>query len=125
MDRLLVVDDEPSMRRALVRELSPEYEVVIARGLEEALAYIETVNALTAVVTDLMLGHGPDGLRVLAEVRERRPECVRVLVSATTERLELARQSGIVHAVVAKPWTAGAVLSVVRSLTQTTHARGA
>jgi DNA-binding response OmpR family regulator len=116
MDRLLVVDDEPSMRRVLTRELCEDYEVVLARGLDEALACIESVNGLTAVVTDLMLGRGPDGLRLLAEVRERRPECVRVLVSSTADRLELARQSGIAHVAILKPWAPREVLRCVRAL---------
>jgi DNA-binding NtrC family response regulator len=122
--RLLVVDDEPAMRRALTRELCPEFRVVLARGLSEALAHIDAAADLAAVVSDLMLGQGPDGLRLLAEARERRPFCARILVSSTTDRLDFARQSGLVDAIVAKPWAPRAVLQVVRDLTRARLARG-
>jgi sigma-B regulation protein RsbU (phosphoserine phosphatase) len=40
-DRILVVDDDPGMRRALQRILSPAYEVETAAGESEALARLE------------------------------------------------------------------------------------
>ena len=79
--RVLVVDDEPSMRELLDITLKQEgYDVTLADGGEAAiLALDETVFDL--VVTDLRM-RKVDGLGVLRAVKERSPETAVLMVTA-------------------------------------------
>jgi two-component system response regulator MprA len=68
--RVLVVDDEPQLRRALERALKLEgYEVALAPDGEEALTEIASAP-YDAVVLDVLMPKR-DGLSVCRELRER------------------------------------------------------
>jgi two-component system response regulator MprA len=68
--RVLVVDDEPQLRRALERALKLEgYEVALAPDGEEALTEIASAP-YDAVVLDVLMPRR-DGLSVCRELRER------------------------------------------------------
>jgi two-component system response regulator MprA len=68
--RVLVVDDEPQLRRALERALKLEgYEVAMAADGEEGLAAISSAP-YDAVVLDVLMPNR-DGLSVCRELRER------------------------------------------------------
>ncbi|MGZ5387430.1 MAG: response regulator transcription factor [Solirubrobacterales bacterium] len=68
--RILVVDDEPQLRRALERALKLEgYEVELAADGDEALAAI-AASAPDAVVLDVLMPKR-DGLEVCRELRAR------------------------------------------------------
>lgn len=113
---MLIVDDELPVRRALRRELAPEYDVLEAEGPHQALALIASrAGEIAAVVSDLNMEGGPDaGERLLEEVARVLPGCTRVLVSGS-----LAAQLGqlsCADATVAKPWQMGAVLILLRRL---------
>jgi len=79
--RVLVVDDEPSMRELLDITLKQEgYDVTLADGGEAALSALdETVFDL--VVTDLRM-RKVDGLAVLRAVKERAPGTAVLMVTA-------------------------------------------
>ncbi len=82
--RLLVVEDEARIRSFLARALTVEgFEVdEVAdgeRGLQAALA-----NDYDLMILDLMLP-GRDGLDLLREVHERRPDLPVLILSARTE----------------------------------------
>jgi two-component system, OmpR family, copper resistance phosphate regulon response regulator CusR len=67
--RLLVVEDEPKLLRALTRGLSGEgYEVVAAADGDEALARFADAQPLDAVVLDWLMP-GRDGVEVLKQLR--------------------------------------------------------
>ncbi len=84
MARILVVDDESLVRRAMTRILSSEgYSVVTAGDGEEALRYAaDTVFDLAIVDYDMP---GRDGLWVLSSLREVMPGCIRVLMTGRTD----------------------------------------
>ena len=113
--RVLVVDDEPTLRRIMARELRNEFDVTLANGLAPALGCLGQEDQLCAVVSDLMMG-GPVGLDLLEEVRRRKPQCARILVSGTLLPSDLgnALASGTVQQFVSKPWERGALLMAVR-----------
>jgi two-component system response regulator MprA len=68
--RVLVVDDEPQLRRALERALKLEgYEVVLAADGEDALRSVAAVP-LDAIVLDVLMPKR-DGLEVCRELRAR------------------------------------------------------
>jgi two-component system, OmpR family, response regulator MprA len=68
--RVLVVDDEPQLRRALERALKLEgYEVALAADGDEALRSVST-GPLDAIVLDVLMPKR-DGLEVCRELRAR------------------------------------------------------
>src|SRR5262250_1659202 len=68
--RILVVEDEPTVARALHEGLAAEhYDVVVAHTGEEGFFYAHA-EIFDVVVLDLMLP-GRDGLEVLATLRKR------------------------------------------------------
>jgi DNA-binding response OmpR family regulator len=71
--RILVVDDDPSIRRlltAILRSEEPEHDVVVAEDGEDAVAMLadEDRPVPDAVVLDVMMP-GLDGFEVLAWIR--------------------------------------------------------
>jgi PAS domain S-box-containing protein len=53
--RILVIDDEPLVRRAVVRSLEPEYEVLAVATAGEALRRLEAGEAFDLILCDLMM----------------------------------------------------------------------
>src|SRR6266446_2372740 len=72
-DRVLVVDDEQSLRKVLAATLQREgYEVTVCGDGEEAIAALER-NGADVVVTDLVMPR-MDGLTLLRKVVARHPD---------------------------------------------------
>lgn len=80
--RILVVDDELAIVRALQRSLAPEHEVTGLTESREALARLCAGETYDLVICDLMM---PDltGMELHAEVERARPEQARRFVFAT------------------------------------------
>lgn len=68
--RILVVEDEPTVRRSLERGLAAEGYVVVASGTGEDGFFRATTERYDAVVLDIMLP-GRSGLEVLAGIRQK------------------------------------------------------
>jgi DNA-binding NtrC family response regulator len=121
--RVLVVDDDPLLRRYLAAEFQPGYDVLTAENYASAidLLCVDGEAGVSAVVTDFMFGPGPDGIDLLTEVQRRWPSCVRLLVTGSSPcgRLENALETEVAHHVVSKPWRHGEVLAAVERLTST------
>jgi two-component system response regulator AtoC len=80
-DRVLVVDDEQSLRKVLSATLQREgYEVQVAADGEEALAALERDGA-DVVVTDLVMPR-MDGLTLLRKVVKAHPDIPVIVVTA-------------------------------------------
>ncbi len=80
-DRVLVVDDEQSLRKVLAATLQREgYEVQVAVDGEEALAALDRDGA-DVVVTDLVMPK-MDGLSLLRKVVARHPDIPVIVVTA-------------------------------------------
>jgi nitrogen regulation protein NR(I) len=80
-DRVLVVDDEQSLRKVLAATLSREgYEVEVAQDGEEALVALERDGA-DVVVTDLVMPR-MDGLSLLRRVVQKHPDVPVIVVTA-------------------------------------------
>src|SRR6202022_2662537 len=69
--RILAVDDEPAMTRAVVRMLRPAgHAVDTAASAEEALERL-AVAGFDVVVSDMGMGPGMNGLELAEHVRRR------------------------------------------------------
>ncbi|HXJ05380.1 MAG TPA: sigma-54 dependent transcriptional regulator [Candidatus Acidoferrum sp.] len=91
MGRILIVDDEPHMRRILASALSLDRHVSMeAGGLAEARAHLGAED-FDVVFTDQKMGDG-EGLDVLAAVREADPTLSVVFLTAFAT-IELAVKS--------------------------------
>lgn len=77
--RVLVVDDERNVLDALEAVLATEFEVVVARGVGEALRSLKT-REFDALVTDYELTDGT-GATLLTMVAERFPNVIGVLLT--------------------------------------------
>src|SRR4029453_14916086 len=86
-NRILVVDDEPSMREMLAIMLFKEgFEVLVAES-RAAAAKVFAQGAVDMVITDVKLPDG-DGIEILRHVKSASPETVVIVMTAygSTER---------------------------------------
>ena len=78
--KVLVVDDEQGIRVTFEIFLRDEgYEVATAGDYKEAMAMISE-TAFDVIFADIIL-EGESGMRLLREVRKRRPECPVVMIT--------------------------------------------
>gem|GEM_PF-41141 len=104
--RILCVDDEPGVRRAVERLLLDEnWEILSASSGPEGLEVLERAGVVHAVLADYRMP-GMNGAEFLREVRRRRPEAVRILFSGYADAAALAAaiNEGRVFRFVPKPW---------------------
>jgi len=114
---ILVVDDDPQVRRALARELKAEFKVLQAGTCAEALELLGSNPDICAVISDYNLGPGPTGADFLAQVRAIAPLVRRVMVSAQIEEefRDAHIRDGLIHVFLEKPWSYGAVIAAART----------
>ena len=69
---ILIVDDEPMLLELFQEALSADYEVMVTKSIDHAIAWLQ-VQAADAVVTDLNCGEDGNGLDLLRWVQAHRP----------------------------------------------------
>lgn len=112
--RVLVVDDEPSIRLLCRVNLELDgHEVLEADSLATARAAVETGD-VDVVLLDIHL-HGERSDMLLAECHARRPPIPVVIVSGSADARQLARLSHA-DAILPKPFELDELLSTVRDL---------
>jgi CheY-like chemotaxis protein len=105
---LLLADDEPEVREILAAELTERgFTVSTAHNAASALALLDAGFRPDAVVTDLAMPGGMDGLGLVEEARRRLPRLPAVLVTghageAASEALAAVERAGP-FALVRKP----------------------
>ena len=103
--RVLAVDDEPMMTRAVVRMLKPSgHTVTVAASGEEALEKLAE-QTFDVVVSDLGMGAGMNGWDLAAAVRTRWPNVRFMLATGWGAAIDPgeARANGV-EAVLSKPY---------------------
>ena len=91
MPVILLIDDEPNIRRMLGALLTAEgFEVAEAGNGNAALLEFERVDP-DAVFCDLMMPPGPDGLATLAAMRERGLEAPVIMMSGKAQLSDAVR----------------------------------
>ena len=104
-DSILIVDDEPHVISALMRDFDEEpYRATGAAGGAEALRLM-SVRTFKVVISDEKMP-GMDGAEFLALVKERHPETVRIMLTghASIEATMRAVNSGEIYRFFTKPW---------------------
>jgi ActR/RegA family two-component response regulator len=80
-NRLLFVDDEPSIRLTLPPILQERgFQVQVAANVSEALAAIKA-HQFDVLLSDLNIDRESDGFTVVHAMREANPDCVTVLLT--------------------------------------------
>ena len=80
--RVMVVDDDDGVARALERILRSDYEVSVARGGEQAVELITTVGPFDAMIVDIAMP-GMDGPHLYEHIRVQWPGMERKIIFAT------------------------------------------
>lgn len=115
---ILVVDDEPPMRRILERVLTGEgYRVIVARDGGDALRMFAR-HSPDVVLLDLMMP-GINGRNVCRQIRESSPTTRIIYLSAKAvlvDSVELKEYRDEADAFIAKPATSKEILSKISSL---------
>ena len=114
MARILVVDDDDSLRESLALVLGAEgWEVAAAANADDALGRLDDA-APDLVLCDLRMP-GRDGLSLLPELARRRPDAPVILMSAYgTEDLALEAMRRGAYDYLAKPFQPAEVLLVIQ-----------
>ncbi|GAB6063983.1 sigma-54-dependent transcriptional regulator [Deferrisoma palaeochoriense] len=120
--RILVVDDEPIVRRSLRKVFrGPAYEVEVAASGAEALQRVQEVP-FDVVLTDLKMP-GMSGLEVLKAIRILQPRARVIVITgyATVETAVEAMKEGALD-YLAKPFTPEAIREKVRAALESPEA---
>jgi two-component system response regulator AtoC len=123
--RVLIVDDDESLRDSLALVLGAEgFEVATAADGAQALARLDDCAA-DIVLCDLRMP-GQDGLELLPELARRRPEATLILMSAYgTEELALEAMRRGAYDYLAKPFQPSEALLAIRKATERERLRRA
>lgn len=116
--RVLVVDDEPTLRAFMVRALSGDgHDVAIAEDGSGALAAIAAAEPpFDVVVSDIVMPE-TDGISLALKIAKESPHTAVVLISGYPAELERARNlDALVRATLAKPFTMDDLRSLVAGL---------
>ncbi len=103
--RLLLVDDEPGIVKALTRVFRQEnYDVVAAGSGQEGLLRLAE-GPVQLVISDFMMP-GMNGAEFLREVKNRFPDTIRIMLTghANTDAVMGAINDGAVYKFILKPW---------------------
>jgi response regulator RpfG family c-di-GMP phosphodiesterase len=112
--RVLCVDDEPNVLDGLRRNLRGRFDVVTAVGSSAGLKAIEQEGPFAVIVSDLRMPQ-MDGIQLLARVRERAPDTVRVLLTGNADLSAAAAavNEGAVFRFLTKPCPPATLLQAV------------
>src|SRR5205814_4448981 len=125
MDRLLFVDDEPLVLRALKRTFELErFEVVTAQKPAEAVEMLRSGQQFVVIGSDYRMPE-MNGAESLQHGRELSPRSYRLLISAV-EEFHAAVDSinrGEIYRFVPKPWDTEDLLAIVRAAVEDYHLR--
>jgi CheY-like chemotaxis protein len=115
---VLIVDDDPpllGLLQTLVRR-SGDFEVVTCRDGAEAIEVL-SAQQFDVVLLDLMMPKH-NGFEVIDYLNQHRPTQLRVVLVLTAATSEFSERldPSIVHAVVAKPFDADALMALIRGV---------
>jgi len=116
--RVLVVDDDIDVLKGLMRVIQDYAHVKVALGAEAALEHMDKVKQDEGASYDVVIVDfnmiGQNGAWLLERVRERYPDCERILVSGSSQfDLNTFLSPGLVHRFLEKPVEFDELIEVV------------
>ena len=114
--RILFVDDQPELLRAIRRMLfmmADEWEMEFAESAKAALEKMEHSRPFDVVVSDMKMP-GMDGGTFLHEVTQRHPATIRIVLSGYAENDLVFKTIGNVHQFLAKPIEGNVLIDVLQ-----------
>ena len=102
--RILFVDDEPMVLKGLqrtLRKMRDEWEMTFASSSKEALDILGS-GPYDVIVSDLRMPE-MDGAQLLAEVKSKHPEVVRIILSGQVEQETTFKSVQLAHQSLSKP----------------------
>ncbi len=102
--RILFVDDEPMVLNGLqrsLRKMRAEWEMHFTASSMEALDILDGAT-FDVIVSDLRMP-GMDGAQLLAEVKQRHPQVVRIILSGQVEQETTFKSVQLAHQSLSKP----------------------
>lgn len=112
---LLLVDDEENILRSLRRVLRSEpYTLLTASSGEQALSLMEAQH-VSLVISDARMP-GMDGATLLAEIQQRWPDCLRILLTGYADVSTTIRaiNEGQIYRYISKPWDDDELRLIIR-----------
>ena len=105
--KLIVVDDDPGVLKALRRSLIEDYVVLTAHSGEEALDLLARHDDVACVLTDQRMP-GMSGADLLARAVELQPRTRRIVLTGYTDMDDVVRMinQGNIDFYLTKPWEA-------------------
>jgi CheY-like chemotaxis protein len=113
--RILIVDDEEAILETMVFTFEDDYDVLTARSAPRGLELLDQHPPVAAVISDQRMPE-MTGVEFLAEVCERHPSTVRIILTgfADMDAIIQAINAGHVYAYITKPWEPAELKQVVR-----------
>lgn len=117
--RLLLIDDEPMVGKAIRRLLNTSHDVVIADGGRAALEILSHDQEFDAIICDLAMP-GLDGPAVHERLSERQPQLAEIMVFCSGGAISAsitAFLSGLRNPMVEKPVRITQLLDAIDNIT--------
>ena len=114
-DRVLFVDDEPSVLEAIKRSLHQKAQVQTASSGAEGLRLLTDTGPFALIISDMRMP-GMSGAQFLAKAREHAPDTVRMILSGQSDfQATLAAvNEGHIYRFLCKPCPADKLLEAIR-----------
>ena len=105
MNKVLIVDDEESILKAIKLNLGRTFDLTLANSPEDALNKIQQDNSFEVVISDMRM-QGMDGATMLKKIKEENPHIMTILLTGHAD-FEFggsqALQSGLLFKILTKP----------------------
>lgn len=123
---LLIVDDEHQALKYFAKLFAADFEVLTCESAEQALAIFEARKGRISIIVSDHQMPVTKGTTLLARVKERWPNTVRLLTTAyaDTESLAASINEAEIHRYIAKPWNLDHLRDVLSEASQV-HAQSA
>ena len=114
LDTVLLVDDEENILRSLRRELLDiPYSLLTASSAAEALTLMHA-HTVSVIISDQRMP-GTSGTELLATVREKYPDTVRILLTAYSDMQDIldAINRSNIYKFIQKPWKSDELKNII------------
>jgi YesN/AraC family two-component response regulator len=113
MKKVLIVDDEPVVRRFIKISLKGQYATDEAGNGEEALRKTEK-EEFDCVITDVQMPQ-MDGIKLLSELKRKRPKTSVIVMSGGADYSKEAMKNGAIY-FLAKPFLLTSLYSALQGV---------